>query len=205
MTAALGHLGVQFAAKLGFNTVAIVRGADKEPLAGSLGSSLYRQCGGRSGPSPVQAGRAKVILATVTSADAMNRVPEGLATNSTLMVLGVTGPIEVSPVLSIRGRRSVKGWYSATSIASQDTLAFAAAKRRGADERRLSDRTNCEGISAQGGWPGAVSCGPDDRELAAPRAAPLGMGALASVNVNFPPTRLPLLRNRTTICGNRSA
>ena len=59
----------------------------------------------------------------------MNRVPEGLATNSTLMVLGVTGPIEVSPVLSIRGRRSVKGWYSATSIASQDTLAFAAAKR----------------------------------------------------------------------------
>jgi alcohol dehydrogenase/propanol-preferring alcohol dehydrogenase len=67
-------------------------------------------------------GGAKVILATVTSADAMNSVQEGLATNGTLMAEA----IEVSPALLIRGRPSVKGWYSGTSIDSQGTLAFAA-------------------------------------------------------------------------------
>ena len=63
----------------------------------------------------------------MTSAEAMNSVQEGLATNGTLMVIEVTGPIEVSPVVLIRRRRSVKGWYSGTSIDSQDALAFAAA------------------------------------------------------------------------------
>jgi len=124
----LGHLGVQFAAKLGFNTVAIARGADKEPLARQLGARHYVD---NAAEDPVAAlqklGGAKVILATVTSAEAMNSVQEGLATNGTLMVIGVTGPIEVSPVVLIRRRRSVKGWYSGTSIDSQDALAFAAA------------------------------------------------------------------------------
>ena len=124
----LGHLGVQFAAELGFNTVAIARGADKEPLARQLGARHYVD---NAAEDPVAAlqklGGAKVILATVTSAEPMNSVQEGLATNGTLMVIGVTGPIEVSPVVLIRRRRSVKGWYSGTSIDSQDALAFAAA------------------------------------------------------------------------------
>ena len=124
----LGHLGVQFAAELGFNTVAIARGADKEPLARQLGARHYVD---NAAEDPVAAlqklGGAKVILATVTSAEAMNSVQEGLATNGTLMVIGVTGPIEVSPVVLIRRRRSVKGWYSGTSIDSHDALAFAAA------------------------------------------------------------------------------
>src|SRR3954451_9553614 len=37
----LGHLGVQFAAKMGFKTVAIARGEDKEPLARKLGAWRY--------------------------------------------------------------------------------------------------------------------------------------------------------------------
>jgi D-arabinose 1-dehydrogenase-like Zn-dependent alcohol dehydrogenase len=124
----LGHLGVQFAAKLGFNTVAIARGADKEPLARQLGARHYiDNAAGDPAAALQKLGGAKVILATVTSAEAMNSVQGGLATNGTLMVIGLTGPIEVSPTLLIRGRRSVKGWYSGTSIESQDTLAFAAA------------------------------------------------------------------------------
>ena len=124
----LGHLGVQFAAKLGFNTVAIARGADKEPLARQLGARHYIDNAAEDPAAALQKlGGAKVILATVTSAEAMNSVQGGLATNGTLMVIGLTGPIEVSPTLLIRGRRSVKGWYSGTSIESQDTLAFAAA------------------------------------------------------------------------------
>jgi D-arabinose 1-dehydrogenase-like Zn-dependent alcohol dehydrogenase len=124
----LGHIGVQFAAKLGFNTVAIARGADKEPLARQLGARHYVDNASEDPAAALQKlGGAKVILATVTSAEAMNSVQEGLATNGTLMVIGVTGPIEVNPVVLIRGRRSVKGEYSGTSIDSQDTLAFAAA------------------------------------------------------------------------------
>jgi len=124
----LGHLGVQFAARLGFNTVAIARGADKEPLARQLGAHHYIDNATEDAAAALlRLGGAKVILATVTSAEAMSSVQAGLATNGTLMVIGVTGPIELSPALLIRGRRSVKGWYSGTSIDSQDTLAFAVA------------------------------------------------------------------------------
>jgi D-arabinose 1-dehydrogenase-like Zn-dependent alcohol dehydrogenase len=124
----LGHLGVQFAAKLGFNTVAIARGADKDPLARQLGARHYiDNAAGDAAAALYRLGGAKVILATVTSAEAMSSIQVGLATNGTLMVIGVTEAIEVSPMLLIPGRRSVKGWYAGTSIDSEDTLAFAAA------------------------------------------------------------------------------
>src|SRR5450432_3614474 len=106
----LGHLGVQFAATMGFNTVAIARGKDKEPLAEELD----------------RLGGAKVIIATVTNGDAMAAVLGGLAPNGVLVVIGAAGPISVNPVLLIGGKRSVKGWYSGTSIDSQDTLRFSA-------------------------------------------------------------------------------
>src|SRR5712692_7085595 len=65
-------------------------------------------------------------LATVTNADAMTAVLGGLAANGVLMVIGAAGPLSVDPILLISGRRSVKGWYSGTSIDSQDTLKFSA-------------------------------------------------------------------------------
>jgi D-arabinose 1-dehydrogenase-like Zn-dependent alcohol dehydrogenase len=121
----LGHLGVQYAAKMGFKTVAIARGVDKEPLARKLGALLYIDSREKDPAAELQKlGGAKVILATVTNAEAMSAVSRGLSLNGTLMVIGATGPIEVSPMLLITGRRSVKGWYSGTSIDSQDTLEF---------------------------------------------------------------------------------
>ena len=121
----LGHLGVQYAAKMGFKTVAIARGEDKEPLARKLGALLYIDSQRKDPAVELQKlGGAKVILATVTSAEAMSAVAGGLAANGTLMVIGAAGPIQVSPMLLISGRRSVKGWYSGTSIDSQDTLEF---------------------------------------------------------------------------------
>ena len=121
----LGHLGVQFAAKMGFKTVAIARGADKRELAKSLGAwhSIDSQA---MDPAAELArlGGAKAILATVTSGEAMKAVLGGLALNGTLMVIGVPRSIEFPPGLLIGGRRSIKGWYSGTSIDSQDTLAF---------------------------------------------------------------------------------
>ena len=121
----LGHLGVQFAAKMGFKTVAIARGKDKESLARKLGATHYIDSQAQEPAAELlKLGGATVILATVTSGEAMSAVQGGLAVNGTLMVLGAAGSLEVSPHLLIRGRRSVKGWYSGTSIDSQDTLSF---------------------------------------------------------------------------------
>jgi D-arabinose 1-dehydrogenase-like Zn-dependent alcohol dehydrogenase len=121
----LGHLGVQYAVKMGFRTVAIARGADKEPLARQLGAWHYIDSQA-SDPAAelVKLGGAKVIVATVTNGDAMAATLGGLAVNGTMMILGAAGPISVSPLLLLMGRRDVKGWYSGTSIDSQDTLGF---------------------------------------------------------------------------------
>jgi D-arabinose 1-dehydrogenase-like Zn-dependent alcohol dehydrogenase len=121
----LGHLGVQFAARMGFNTVAIARGKDKEEFAKQLGAHHYIDSQASDPAAELnKLGGAKVVIATVTNAGAMTAVLGGLAPNGVLMVIGVGGPISVDPILLIAGERSVKGWYSGTSIDSQDTLAF---------------------------------------------------------------------------------
>jgi len=124
----LGHLGVQFATKMGFNTVAIARGKDKEPLAAKLGAKQYIDSQ-RQDPAAELAklGGAKVILATVTNGKAMTAVLGGLAINGKLIVLGAPDePLEVPAILLIGGRRSIAGWPSGTSFDSQETIAFSA-------------------------------------------------------------------------------
>jgi D-arabinose 1-dehydrogenase-like Zn-dependent alcohol dehydrogenase len=121
----LGHLGVQFAAKMGFKTVAIARGKDKEAFAKKLGASHYIDSQASDPAAELnKLGGANVVIATVTNADAMKAVLGGLAPNGVLMVIGAAGPISVDPLLLITGQRSVKGWYSGASIDSQDTLSF---------------------------------------------------------------------------------
>src|ERR1051325_7519219 len=109
----LGHLGVQFAAKMGFNTVAIARGKDKEPLAKKLGARHYIDSQSSDPAAELsKLGGAKVIIATVTNGDAMAAVLGGLGPNGTLVVIGAAGPLPVDPIQLITGKRSVKGWYS---------------------------------------------------------------------------------------------
>jgi D-arabinose 1-dehydrogenase-like Zn-dependent alcohol dehydrogenase len=121
----LGHLGVQYAAKMGFHTIGIARGRDKEPLARRLGASLYIDSQAQDPAAELlKLGGAKVILATATSGEAMSAVQDGLAVNGTLLVVGAAESLQVSPMSLLMGCRSVKGWYSGTSIDSQDTLAF---------------------------------------------------------------------------------
>jgi alcohol dehydrogenase/propanol-preferring alcohol dehydrogenase len=124
----LGHLGIQYAAKMGFDTVALARGKDKEALAKKLGARLYIDTeAGNPAEALMKLGGAKVILATVTSGKAMSQVLGGLAVNGKLLVVGASvDPIEVPSVLLLMGRRSVAGWPSGTSIDIQDTLAFSA-------------------------------------------------------------------------------
>ena len=124
----LGHLGVQFAAKMGFNTVAIARGKDKEPLAKKLGAMHYIDSQEKNPAAELnKLGGAKVIIATVTNAEAMTAVLGGVAPKGVLVVIGAAGPLSVDSLLLISGKRSVKGWYSGTSIDSQDALKFSAA------------------------------------------------------------------------------
>src|SRR5436190_19456896 len=123
----LGHLGVQFGARMGFKTVAIARGKDKEAFAKKLGAHQYIDSQASDPAAELnKLGGANVILATVTHAGAMTAVLGGLAPNGVLMVIGAAGPLSIDPILLISGCRSVKGWYSGTSIDSQDTLNFSA-------------------------------------------------------------------------------
>jgi D-arabinose 1-dehydrogenase-like Zn-dependent alcohol dehydrogenase len=124
----LGHLGIQFAAKMGYRTVAIARGQDKAPLAKQLGAHLYID----SQKEPVadalkKIGGAKIILATVTNGKAMSDAIGGLGVDGKMIVLGAPpDPLTVSAFHLIGMRCGIQGWPSGTAIESEETLAFSA-------------------------------------------------------------------------------
>ena len=122
----LGHLGVQFAAKMGFNTVAIARGAEKAKFAHDLGAHHYIDSAGENVAEALKKlGGARVILATVTDGGAMSAAIGGLGYAGEFVVLGVPGePLQMSAVPLVMQRQSVHGWPSGTSIDSEDTLKF---------------------------------------------------------------------------------
>jgi D-arabinose 1-dehydrogenase-like Zn-dependent alcohol dehydrogenase len=121
----LGHLGVQYAVKMGFHTVGIARGPDKAALAKQLGAHHYIDSAATDPSAELQKlGGAKAILATATSAEAMASVLGGLGVNGTLLLIGAVPSLQVNPIAMLTKMQSVKGWYSGTSIDSQDTLAF---------------------------------------------------------------------------------
>jgi D-arabinose 1-dehydrogenase-like Zn-dependent alcohol dehydrogenase len=123
----LGHLGIQFAARQGFRTVAVNRGRDKEALARSLGAHDYIDSAAEDPAAALQKrGGAKAILATVTSGEAMQAIVGGLGPNGTMMVIGGADPFTVDPVQLLLKSVSVKGWYSGIAADSEDTLSFSA-------------------------------------------------------------------------------
>ncbi len=124
----LGHLAVQFAAKMGFFTIAIARGKDKEALAKQLGAKAYIDSQAQDPAAELlKKGGAKVILATVTKSQAMSAVIGGLAVDGKLLIVGASGePLQVAPLTLITKRLSIVGWPSGTSMDSQDTMSFCA-------------------------------------------------------------------------------
>lgn len=121
----LGHLGIQFAARQGFRTVAVNRGRDKEALARSLGAHDYIDSDAGDPAQALQAmGGATAIIATVTSAEAMQAIAGGLGVNGIMMVIGAVGGLSVNSLELLRKRASVRGWYSGTAVDSEDTLLF---------------------------------------------------------------------------------
>jgi D-arabinose 1-dehydrogenase-like Zn-dependent alcohol dehydrogenase len=122
----LGHLGVQYAAKMGFHTVAVARGIDKEKLARQLGAEHYIDSTAQNVAAELtKLGGARVILATLTDAKSMSDAVGGLGVDGRLMVIGASmQPIEVPPLALISSRRSIAGWPSGTSSDSEDTMDF---------------------------------------------------------------------------------
>ena len=124
----LGHLGVQFARQMGFRTVAIGRGADKQALAQKLGAHEYID--NSAGP-PAQAlqklGGARVVLATAPDSKSMSELVDGLGPRGTLMIIGAgMESLTVTPLQLIPASKSIRGWASGTAKDSQDTLEFSA-------------------------------------------------------------------------------
>jgi D-arabinose 1-dehydrogenase-like Zn-dependent alcohol dehydrogenase len=123
----LGHLGIQFANKFGYEVAAIGLGPENGALAKKLGASVYIDSQSSKPPEELQKlGGARVILATAPSSKAMSELVDGLGPNGKLLVVGATlDPIEVTPLQLISGSRSLQGWSTGTPAESEDTLHFA--------------------------------------------------------------------------------
>ena len=123
----LGHLGVQFANKFGYQVAAIGRGPENAPLAKKLGASMYIDTQSTNAAEALQKlGGARVILATAPNSKAMSALIDGLGPNGKLLVIGATfDPIEVTPIQLITGSRTIQGWAAGTPADSEDTLRFA--------------------------------------------------------------------------------
>jgi D-arabinose 1-dehydrogenase-like Zn-dependent alcohol dehydrogenase len=122
----LGHLGIEYARRMGFRTIAIGRGRDKKALATKLGAHDYIDT---SAGDPAQAlqklGGAKIILATAPDSKSMSALIDGLATNGKMLIVGAGfESLTVTPLQLIGGRRAIQGWPSGTAKDSEETLQF---------------------------------------------------------------------------------
>lgn len=123
----LGHLGIQFAQKMGYRVAAIGRRPENAALAKKLGANLYIDSAATNAADELKKlGGARVILATAPSSKAMSALIDGLGANGRMMVIGASmDPIEVMPMQLITGSRSLQGWWSGVPTDSEDTLRFA--------------------------------------------------------------------------------
>jgi alcohol dehydrogenase, propanol-preferring len=122
----LGHLGVQFARHMGFRTVGMGRGRDKEKLAKDLGAHVYIDAAAEDDAAVLQRmGGARAILATGTSGEAMGPLVSGLAARGRFIMVGVPfDPIQLNAFPLVFGGRSIYGSLTGTAIDTEDALAF---------------------------------------------------------------------------------
>jgi alcohol dehydrogenase len=123
----LGHLGIQFAARMGFEVVAVSRGRDKEDLARKLGAHAYIDSEAEDpGEALAAMGGAAVVLATATRGEAISAMIGGLDRRGQLLVVGAAeSPLQVEAMSLIGPGAGITGHPSGTSIDSEDTLRFA--------------------------------------------------------------------------------
>jgi alcohol dehydrogenase len=124
----VGHMGVQYASRLGYDTVAIARGPEKESLARELGARHYIDSTAQDVAAELRAlGGARVVLATATESSAISAPVDGLAPRGQLVVIGASAePLNINPLQLIFGSHSVVGHASGTSRQSEEALRFSA-------------------------------------------------------------------------------
>lgn len=121
----LGHLAVQYAARMGFRVVAVNRGTDKEALARELGAHEYIDSNADDPAAALtKMGGAAAIIATATHPDAMRAIAGGLGPRGTMMVIGAVGAFEIDSLDLLMKSAAVRGWYSGIAPDSEDALAF---------------------------------------------------------------------------------
>jgi D-arabinose 1-dehydrogenase-like Zn-dependent alcohol dehydrogenase len=122
----LGHLGIQYARQMGFHTVAIGRGADKQPLTKKLGAHEYIDTNSGTPAAALQKlGGARVALATAPDSKAMSALIDGLGGHGKLMIVGAGfESLNVTPLQLLMRKRLIEGWASGTAKDSEDTLQF---------------------------------------------------------------------------------
>jgi alcohol dehydrogenase len=150
----LGHLGVQWARAMGFETIAIARGADKKANAVELGAHHYIDSTAEDVAAALQAlGGATVVLATAANSAAMAQTVGGLAPEGELVTVGVTAePLPISPMQLISPGLSVTGHPSGTSRDVEETMHFAVLSgvRAWVEERSLADAAEAYAAMEQG-------------------------------------------------------
>jgi D-arabinose 1-dehydrogenase-like Zn-dependent alcohol dehydrogenase len=126
----LGHLGVQFAARMGFRVVAVARGAEKASLAKQLGAHHYIDSQAEDPVAILRSlGGANLVLATASNSKSMSVLIDGLAPRGQMIVVGIpdgSDPIEVRPAQLCFGSRSIEGALTGSAIDNEETLAFSA-------------------------------------------------------------------------------
>ncbi|GAA4853992.1 alcohol dehydrogenase [Actinomycetospora corticicola] len=122
----LGHLAIQFAARMGCEVVAISRGTAKADLAKQLGAHEHIDSeAGDPGEALAAMGGATVIVATATDGGAVSRLVPGLAPRGQLIVVGAAEtPLTIEAMSLIGPATQVAGHPSGTSKDSEDTLNF---------------------------------------------------------------------------------
>lgn len=122
----LGHLGIQYARQMGFRTVAIGRGGDKEALAKKLGAHDYIDTAVTDAAPVLQKlGGAQMILSTAPDAKAISSLVDGLGPDGKLIIVGASPePFSLTSLQLIFPRTTVRGWPSGTAKDSEDTLQF---------------------------------------------------------------------------------
>jgi len=150
----LGHLGVQFARAMGFETVAIARGKDKETDARDLGAHHYVDSNaGDVGAALRKLGGMAAILATASNAQAVGQTVGGLAPLGELVVVGVSvDPLPISAAQLIQPALSVSGHPSGTAADVEDTMHFAVLSgvRARIEERPLAEAAESYAAMEQG-------------------------------------------------------
>ena len=123
----LGHLAIQFSNRMGFRTVAVSRGKDKEQLARDLGAHEYIDSKSDDEVAELQKlGGANLILATAPNGKAIEGIMNGLHGRGKLMLVAAApDPISINAFAMLSGKM-VHGWPSGTAVDSEDTMSFAA-------------------------------------------------------------------------------